>query len=148
MKHIGGSALRQRRDLRGRRVTLGELLGEVAKAPGQPAPAVEPRSLPLVQIGLGVACGALIVLGVGVGARPMSDGPVSPAAVSTTSPLPVRPLKPNPRPYSRPGWADPSGDRLSSLPEGSGPGWFPAPAVEPAPDGPLDSAPLLSPSGR
>lgn len=142
MKHIGGS------DLRGRRVTLGELLGEVAKAPGRSAPSVEPRSVPRVRVGLGVACMALIVFGVGVGARPLIDGPVSPASVSTAAPLPIRPLKPNPRPYSRPGWADPSGDALSSLPEGSGPGWFPAPAVEPAPDEPIDSAPLLAPPGR
>lgn len=135
-------------DLRGRRVTLGQLLGDVAKAPGRSAHSVEPGSLPLVRLGLGVACMALIVFGVGVGATPLSGDQVSPAAVSTAVPAPIRPLKPNPRPYSRPSWADPSGDTLSYLPEGSGPGWFPAPAVEPAPDALTESAPLLTPSGR
>lgn len=150
---IGGIGMTQQTrgaDLRGRRVTLGQLLGEVAKPPGRSARTVEPSSLPLVRLGLAVACMALIVFGVGVsvGGVPVSDGQVSPASVSTPAAAPIRPLKPNPRPYSRPAWADPSGDTLSYLPEGSGPGWFPAPAVEPAPDDLSGSAPLLTPPGR
>lgn len=132
-QHIDG------RDLPGRQITLSQLLGEGAAPTVRLTRRLEPSPSSPARVVLGASCAALIALGIGVSVSvgPTSDGKVSPASVSTAAPAPVRPLKPNPRPYARPGWADPSGDHLSYVPEGGGPGWFSAPAVEAAPDAPL-----------